>query len=365
MNVLPREKRLAILAALVEGNSERAIERLCDVNRETVGRLALAFGEGAQRLQDRLARDLACTQVVADELFAFVGVKASRVRPDHPEGSGEAYVFSAMCKTSRFIITWHVGRRDQASTDLFVRDLRARLTVMPSIVTDGFAPYVSAVGAEFGPSVDYAQTVKNYRSGGRRDDDHRYEPPRDPFVTKKPVYGAPDLDAASTAYIERNNGTMRHRIGRMRRLVLAFSKRLPNLRAACALNYAFYNLCFIVKTLRITPAMALGIADHVWSIDEFYDAVTDEAPVAKPTAKPLTHRAPPAEQPARALPAGRGWLRLLQGGGETPKGPTPGPEPVAPAASLPALREVPRRWEQLSLFGDIVGEKGTDENRPE
>jgi hypothetical protein len=85
-NVLPREKRIAVLAALVEGNSERAVERLTGVNRITINRLALAFGEGAQRLHDRLARDLTCTQNVADELWSYVAVKEARVRPGHPEG---------------------------------------------------------------------------------------------------------------------------------------------------------------------------------------------------------------------------------------------------------------------------------------
>lgn len=376
VNVLPRDKRIAILAALVEGNSERAVERLTGANRETVGRLALAFGEGAQRLHDRMARDLSCTQIVADEAWSFCQVKEARVRPDHPAGSGEAYVFVALDKTSRFVITWHVGKRDGASTNTFTADLRARLLVMPTIVTDGFVPYVSAVGAEFGPAVDMAQTVKNYRSKGRRDDDHRYEPPRGiDFITKKTVFGAPDLETASTAYVERNNGTMRSKIGRMRRLVYAFSKRLPNHRAACALNYAWYNLGCIVRTLRVTPAMAVGVTDRVWSIDEFHDAITAEVePVEKPVKKALAHRAPPPGVVARELPAGRGFLRLLDGGAEPPKGPgiapAPGPRPEPASAPSPvalAPEPGPRPGEQLELFGHWIPnpKKGAPENQPD
>ena len=356
MNVLPKEKRLAVLAALVEGNSERAVERMTDVNRATINRLSVEFGTGAQRLHDRMARDLTCTQVVADETWSYVQVKQARVRPDHPEGAGEAYTFVALDKTSRFVITWHVGKRDGASTDAFVADLRARLLVMPTIVTDGFVPYVKAVGAEFGPAVDFAQTVKNYSSRGRRDD-HRYEPPRGiDFITKKTVYGAPDLNDASTAYIERQNGTMRHKIGRTRRLVYAFSKRISNHVAACALGYTWYNLGCIVRTLRVTPAMACGVTDKVWSLEDFHDAITAEvAPVAKPEKKPLVHRAPPPEVVSRELPAGRGFLRLVSSQ-DAPKAPppAPGPTPAAPAKvapSVPPVREVPRSWEQLDLFG--------------
>jgi IS1 family transposase len=368
VNVLSREKRIAVLAALVEGNSERAVERMTDVNRETVGRLALSFGLGAQRLHDRLARDLACTQIVADETWSYVGVKEARRRPDHPEGSGEAYTWTALDKTSRFVIAWYVGRRDAESASAFMADVRARLVVMPTIVTDGFAPYVAAVGAEFGPSVDFAQTVKNYSAKPRRDD-HRYEPPRGiDFITKKTVYGAPDLASASTAYIERQNATMRHKIGRTRRLVYAFSKRIENHRAAVALNMAWYNLGTIVRTLRVTPAMAAGVVDRVWSLEEFYDALMAETePVAKPEKKPLKHQAPPSEVPSRELPGGRGFLRLLPGGGPQGPGlsPAPGPRPpVAPAAMPAPLREAPPAWEQLDLFGAHPA-KGKNENQPD
>jgi hypothetical protein len=183
------------------------------------------------------------------------------------------------------------------------------------------------------------------------------------------VFGAPDLGSASTAYIERQNGTMRHRIGRMRRLVYAFSKRLPNLVAACAINYAWYNVGHILRTTRTTPAMAVGATDHLWTLDEFFDAITEAAkvPQAKPVKGPLTHRAPPADVVSRELPAGRGFLRLLPGG-DAPKGPgiapAPGPRPpAAPAATAPALQEAPRSWEQLDLFG--APRKGDHEKGPE
>lgn len=366
---LSREKRIAVLAALVEGNSERAIERMLDVNRKTVGRLNLAFGQGAQRLHDRMARALQCPEIECDEAWSFCAVKEARVRPDHRPGSGEAYVFVGQDVDSRYVITWHVGKRDAASTGVFVRDLRARLVVMPRITTDGFAPYVAAVGAEFGLSVDYAMTVKNYRSSGRKDDDHRYEPPRGiDFITKRTIYGSPDLDTASTAYVERNNGTMRHKIGRMRRLCYAFSKKIENHVAACALTYCFYNLCCILRTTRVTPAMGVGVTSHPWDAAELHDAITAEiAPVEKPKAQPLTHRAPPAAMPARELPGGRGWLRLLPGGTAAPTRPgivhAPGPRPEPTEPVRGPLREAPRRWEQLDLFGppeDGKNEKGPD-----
>jgi hypothetical protein len=220
----------------------------------------------------------------------------------------------------------------------------------------------------FGPSVDYGQTIKNYRSKGRRDDDHRYEPPRDPFITKKVVFGAPKMGTATTAHAERNNGTMRHKIGRMRRLVYAFSKRLKHHRAAIALNYAWYNLGTIVKTIRMTPAMAAGVTDHIWTLDEFMEACLAETPAEKPKAQPLRHRRPGGT--ARELPEGRGFLRVVgqeaSGSASTPNTPDPGPGgPVQPShatvAAAPvddrqldlfAWRPKPRVPMQLNLFGE-------------
>ncbi|XYI02929.1 transposase [Sorangium sp. So ce1128] len=308
-NVLPVEKRVRVLAALLDGNSERAVERMTEVNRETVGRLSLAYGRGAERLHDRLVRDLRTPLIQVDEIFSYVGKKQARVTEEDADGIGEAYTFVALDTLSRLVIAWRVGRRDQETTDAFMADVRARLLVMPQITSDGFSPYISAVGAQFGPSVDYMQTVKNYRTGSYRGPDHRYEPPRDPFITKTVVYGAPDPKRASTSYVERQNGTHRHTNGRMRRLCYAFSKKPENHRAAAALHYVAYNLCWVVKTLRVTPAMQAGITDHVWTMDELMEALLAEPAGEAPQAQELTHREPSA--PARKLPSGRGFLRLV------------------------------------------------------
>jgi IS1 family transposase len=309
MNVLARETQISILSALIDGNSERATERLVGANRLTISRLALRLGEGARRLHDRLVRDLACSSVVMDEQWSFIHKKQKRVTETDPSEWGDAYTFVALHKETRLVIAWRVGKRDEKNTDEFMADLRSRLVTMPVLTSDGFPAYIKAVGESFGKDAEYAQTVKNYSRRFPRRDDHRYEPPRDPFITKKSIYGAPNLDTASTAYVERNNGTMRHRIGRMRRLCYAFSKRIEHHRAAASLCYCHYNLCHIVKTLRVTPAMAAGLSDHVWDVEEFFDTIMREPLGEKPVAKPLTYQTPDSTH--RELPGGRGFLRVV------------------------------------------------------
>lgn len=365
--ILATEKKLQVLAALLEGNSARAVARMTGVHRDTIMRLGLAWGEGAQRLHNRMARGLSCALIQMDEMWSYVGKKQARVTAEDSPEVGEAYVFVGLDSTSRFVISFHVGRRDQANANAFMTDLRSRLVVMPSIVSDGFVPYVQAVGQSFGPGVDYSQMVKNYH--GSKRPDHRYEPSREaPFIVKKSVYGAPDLSKTSTAYVERNNGTLRHHVGRMRRLTYAFSKKLANHRAAIALTYVWYNLGMVVSTLRVSPALAAGVTDHIWDIQEFLAAIDDAEPCERPEKQPLKARTP--EGPSRPLPEGRGFLRLVPGGAANTPPPTPvePPPPTAPTAApvvataataepsgqldLLAWKPKPRQPQQLNLWNE-------------
>ena len=329
VNVLPLEKRILVLSALVEGNSERATERMTGVNRETIGRLALLFGEGAQRLHDRLVRDLACHLIDLDEMWSWCAVKGSRYDPDkHGPDAGEQWVWVAIDRLSKLAVSFYVGRRSQDSADTFIADLRSRLVVMPKMFTsDGLALYERSLVQSIGQTASYVQMIKKFR-GGVRGPDHRYEPPRETdFIKKKIILGAPDLSLATTYAVERNHLTIRHHDGRLRRLCLALSKKLPNHRAAVALNYVHYNFCLIVKTLRITPAMAAGVTSSPWNLPELLSALEAEPPGEKPTVKPLAHRVP--EVTARELPNGRVFLRVVGGkGGPAPT--RPGPAPAAP-----------------------------------
>lgn len=61
---------------------------------------------------------------------------------------------------------------------------------------------------------------------------------------------------------------------RLTRLTNAFSKKWYNLKAAFAVQFAYYNLCRVHQTLRVTPAMEAGVTDHVWTIEEMLDRVS-------------------------------------------------------------------------------------------
>lgn len=348
-NVLSDEKRLRVLAALLDGNSVRAASRMTGVHQDTISRFALAAGTGAGYLHNRLARGLSCTLVEVDEIWTWCGVKEARKTAEHPAGFGDVWVWVAVCGVSRMVISWHAGRRDQTSADAFMGDVRARLTAMPQITSDGLAAYEGAIGKTFGPGVDYGQVVKTWQKGGRKSPDHRYEPPRDPLLVRRPVFGAPNLATSTTAHVERNNLTMRHMNGRLRRLCLAFSKRPENHVAALALSYCWFNLGRVQKGMKVTPAMAAGITDHVWELDEFLTAIMTAEPCAPPERQPLAPRVP--ETTHRELPTGRGFLRVVDGGKTSQGAPTPPTAPVPSPARAEASGATPREaWEQLDLL---------------
>jgi hypothetical protein len=128
------------------------------------------------------------------------------------------------------------------------------------LTTDGFKAYSYVVGMELDGRVDYGQLVKIYKFP-TTEEQRRYSPPRI-------VYGDPDYDLICTSHIERQNGSLRQWCKRLTRLTYAFSKEWENVDAALALHFAYYNFCRQHKTIKMTPAMAAGLTDHVWSLAE-------------------------------------------------------------------------------------------------
>jgi hypothetical protein len=129
---------------------------------------------------------------------------------------------------------------------------------------------VNAIDGGLSDRADYSQVVKVYATAedGR---EARYSPGEVTKIVKTPILGAPDMARSCTAHVERQNGSLRKWCKRPTRLTYAFSKKWENLQPALALHFAFYNFCRIHGTLRVTPAMEAGIADHVWSLEELIE----------------------------------------------------------------------------------------------
>ena len=282
MNILSREKQIEIVAALCEGVSIRATERLTGVHRDTIMRLGARVGAGAILVHDRLMRGLNVARIELDETWSFVGKKQRKVTPQDGGDVGDQYVFIAIASSAKAILSYHVGKRDMASTQGFASDLRARVVNAPEISSDGFAAYPQAIDDAFGLDCTYGQIVKKYVGEPSLDAARRYSPGYVVGVEKTIVVGKPSH--IFTSYVERQNLTVRMHSRRFTRLTNGFSKKFENHVAAFGLHAAYYNFCRVHETLRMTPAMALGVADHIWTVGELVDAaLAGELP--EPTGK--------------------------------------------------------------------------------
>lgn len=267
MNSLPKAKQAAILAAHVEGASIRSMERMTGVHRDTIMRLIVRTGEHCARLLSEQIVHVPAQRIQVDEIWTYVFKKQARLSSlDHPD-MGDQYVFIGMDADTKLVISHLVGKRDATSAYNFMRDLKDRVKGRPQVTTDGFRPYINAVEDTFGADVDYAQLVKLYgqpkSASGSRD---WYAPVVVTAAIPVRVMGAPNVNHISTSLIERQNLTVRMQLRRFTRLKNAYSKKLDNLKAACALHFAYYNFCRVHQTLRVTPAMAAGLASSVWEI---------------------------------------------------------------------------------------------------
>ena len=267
---LPMEKATKVLQLLLEGCSIRSVERITEVHRDTIMRLLVIAGEKCERLLESKIRNVPVSDVQCDELWGYVFKKEGHKWMDEIDRQdiGDAYCFVALERSTKLVLTWHLGKRTTMQTNIFVKKLSAATAAKPyQLSTDGFNGYIPGVDKYLVPrGVDYGQIVKVY--GASRDGEQRYSPAEVVSAEPHPVLGLPDVNRICTSHVERQNLSIRMGMRRMTRLTNAFSKKWENLKAAFALWFAFYNFCRIHRTIRMTPAMEAGITTHLWTIAE-------------------------------------------------------------------------------------------------
>jgi IS1 family transposase len=267
MNRLSTPKRVQVLSALVEGVSINATCRMTGVAKHTVLNLLRDLGCAAAEYHHRNVRGLRVRRLQCDEIWAFVGAKQKNASPEKKtEGWGDVWTWTAIDADTKLCVSYLVGGRDTGWATDFMLDCAYRIIGRPQITTDAHKPYLKAVEEAFGGDADYAMLHKVY--GASNEPEHRYSPATCIGCDMKTVSGVPDPDHVSTSYVERQNLTMRMSMRRFTRLTNGFSKKLENHGHAVALYFLHYNFCRVHKTLRVTPAMEAGIADHVWSFEE-------------------------------------------------------------------------------------------------
>jgi len=298
---------------LAEGASIRATARNIECDKDTVALWLPRVGRHCQRLLDYFLRDLHLTECQLDELWTFVYKKEKHLTAFEKIAGryGDAWIWVAFDPVHKLVPAWRVGKRTLTDAQQFMKTLKSRHdSHLPFFTSDDLPHYADALLDVYGeeytpqrqgtrgrfplprkrppPDLCYAVVVKE-REGQRL-----------VKVTTRLVYGteqqlhtflrtSPVSKMINTYGVERNHLTVRQHSRRLGRKVNAFSKKRVHLKYQLALAFAYYHFCCPHRGLRqklahplptknghgspkkwrpVTPAMAAGLTDHVWTIDE-------------------------------------------------------------------------------------------------
>jgi IS1 family transposase len=274
MNRLSTEKRAQVIGCLVEGNSIRATVRMTGTAKNTITKLLADLGEACAEYQDGVLVGLPCKAVEADEIWSFCYAKQKNVPGEFKGtyGYGDVWTFTALCADTKLVPSWLVGERTSDDAEVFLTDLASRMAGRIQLSTDGHVVYEGTVGPSFRHQVDWAQIMKTYRASEGSSPERKYSPAVCTGTKRRVLKGDPDPDRISTSYVERQNLTMRMGMRRFTRLTNGFSRKIENLAHAVSLHFMHYNFARPHTALREryprTPAMAAGVTDHIWSLEE-------------------------------------------------------------------------------------------------
>ncbi len=263
----PPDVAAKALAMMLEGMSIRAISRLTGLHKHTILALTNTASERARQLLDSRIRSISPRFVQMDEMWCFIHTREPNLNEGDPDEWGSTMLWLALDSETKLIISHRIGPRNGINAHAFVSDLRTRTDGRYQVTSDQYNAYVGAMREYFKQNVDFAQLRKIYSSGTG---DGWYGSGQVVAAVPHVKIGRPDFSRISTSHVERGNLNVRMHLRRFTRLTNAFSKTLANLKDAVALYVAFYNFCRVHQTLKQTPAMAAGLADHVWKLQELF-----------------------------------------------------------------------------------------------
>jgi transposase-like protein/IS1 family transposase len=276
-------KLMIALKMLLEGTSIRSAQRLTSLSRDTIISTMVSAGQKCQRFLENVLKSCPVGNVEADEIWGFVGCKEKTAQKNGygPE-VGDAWCWIGIERETKLILTWHIGKRSPEDAQIFASKFRDVTSGHFQLTTDAYGPYRKAISDAFGQTIDYALLAKTYgasrplpgATSSLPNASTRYSPASMIKIDTIIQIGSPDEDLICTSHVERNNLQIRMAMRRMTRLTNGHSKKWANHEAAFALYFAFYNFVRPHMTLtenagrKTTPAMAAGLTDHVWTLEE-------------------------------------------------------------------------------------------------
>ena len=269
---LSREKQVYVLAALSEGTPINGVCRMYGVGKNTVLRLIAETGEAMADYMDRNFRDLPCERIEMDEQWQYVGIHGQRMQQKEKE-RGDFWLWAAIDPDTKLVFSHKIGTRKNTTGTWFVQDVADRVTGPVQIATDASRSYVCNIRGAFGDKVySYGTDTKSFDDKDWLPDSQRKNGVAPIVSTKrKAIFGSPDLSTVTTSHIERVFLSVRQECTRFTRLTLGYSKDLDMHKAAVALHFGIYNFVRKHTTIGTTPAVAAGLEDHRWGIQDIID----------------------------------------------------------------------------------------------
>lgn len=264
MNRLQKDQQVLVVKTLVEGHSLRATARMTGVARMTVEKLLRDLSAVCNEYQDKHLRNLTCKRIQCDNFWSFVYAKEKNVPADEQGtfGCGDVWTWVAIDADSKLTVSWLVGDRSAASAFALTDDVASRLAHRVQLTADGNRVYLAAVESTYGGGIDYSMLVKIYDADRNKEATYG----RAESIDRQCV--RPDPKHVSASLVERQNLTMRMSMRRFTRLTNAFSKKVENHAQSVALHFMYHNFVRIHQTLRVTPAMAAGVSDRLWNVED-------------------------------------------------------------------------------------------------
>lgn len=279
-----------IVKALNEGVGVRGISRIFGIDKNTVLNYLEAVAGQCRKVSDYFLRGLHVEECQIDELWSFVLKKKKNLEGTEKwiKTIGDIWILTIFDARNKVLVEYQMGRKTLGNTKLLLKNFKARTDRhIPFFTSDDFKYFPIAILSGYGKKVrnkllppkelKYAVVKKRRRKG------------RVVSISEEVVFGSekevkrilkesPVSKQVNISFVERSNLTRRHYNRRLCRRTISFSKKFENHWYQFEIERALYHFCRPHRGLKrekpgggymyITPMMAIGKTDHIWSVEE-------------------------------------------------------------------------------------------------